>query len=503
MIIKFKKQFILLLIFSAICAQAYAAPSLDDKLKAQWQLYQKARDMLERQVQRTDILVLKDRVISRPGWEKMLGLSGELAFSRQDINDLKHSQTLRIEKAKALAKQDSVIDLDKVRSEKKAARFCEKVPKGGMLHIHPYGTLDRPMAVSLLKELNPVLDVSGVFQDILRSSGNVSLYPEEEAWLKKLPANTNFLSLSVTDQDRFTSLLFLPPGKHPFPRFNGVFEFIGFAVYDSRNKKSHFDEVMRKFAKKAVAEGVIYVEFTTETSPGLPEEIAALEQETGLVIRVNNSFSRRRGLEELEKDFSAFVSEPPSKYVVGIDFLDNENNYPALETGQLLYGEALKGNVSGKMKFHRTMHAGEIGDIRNPRDAMIMGAERLGHGVNLAKDPVALEYAAKVHEPVEINLSSNLRLTDVASIPEHPFLNYLRLGLPVSLSTDDEGIFGIDIDHECEIAVEQTDMTYAEFKQMTFNSIATAFASDADKQMLTVKLTDKFREFEKTELKEN
>ncbi len=496
----FRKALIALVLLSGVLAAStvQAAPGLEDKLNAQWQLYKKAQDMLLRQVQRTDIPELKDRAITRAEWEKALTLSGDLAFSPQDLADLKNSQALRIQKAKDQAKQNSVIDLDKMRSADKAAQFCEKVPKGGMLHIHSSGTMDRATAVSLLKELDPVLDMTAVFQDIRESSGNVTLYPEEEAWLRKLPASADFLSLSGPDQERFTSLLFLPPGKQPFPRFNGVFEFIDFAIYDNKKKVSHFPEVLMAFAKKAAAEGVSYVEFTDMATPRMLSRIAVLEEKTGLVIRLNNSFARSRDLAALQKDFEGFSAIPPSTYTVGIDFLDNEEKFPALEAGQLLYGEVLQGDISGKINLHRTMHAGEIGDVRNPRDAMIMGAERLGHGVNLAKDPVALEYAAKIHEPVEINLSSNLRLTDVASIPEHPFLNYLRLGLPVSLSTDDEGIFGIDIDHECEVAVEQSDITYAEFKQMAFNSISTSFASDPDKKALLAKLTGQFREFEKT-----
>ncbi|MBL7669829.1 MAG: hypothetical protein JNM39_05035 [Bdellovibrionaceae bacterium] len=94
------------------------------------------------------------------------------------------------------------------------------------------------------------------------------------------------------------------------------------------------------------------------------------------------------------------------------------------------------------------------------------------------------------------NTSSNLRLTNLAAISEHPFLNYLRLGLPVSLSTDDEGIFETDINHECELAISQTDITYAEFKQMAFNSIQTSFASAADKKTLLDKLILKFEDFE-------
>jgi hypothetical protein len=121
-----------------------------------------------------------------------------------------------------------------VRAAGKAAAFCEKAPKGGMLHLHPYGTLGRAQAAALLRDVDPVLNLAPVFQDIRKSSGNVALYPEEEAWLRSLPAGADFLSLPARDREKFASLLFLPPGKQPFERFNGVFEFIDFAAYDHR-----------------------------------------------------------------------------------------------------------------------------------------------------------------------------------------------------------------------------------------------------------------------------
>jgi adenosine deaminase len=143
------------------------------------------------------------------------------------------------------------------------------------------------------------------------------------------------------------------------------------------------------------------------------------------------------------------------------------------------------------------MHAGELGDGRNPRDGLIMGAERLGHAVALAQDPVTLEYAARHRVPLEINLVSNLRLQVVPSLESHPFLTFLRLGLPVSLSTDDEGIFATDIVNECRVAIESSDVTYAELKQMAYNSVTTAFLPEPDRAALVTRLEAQFAAFER------
>lgn len=467
-------------------------PSLKIKLAAQWQLYKKAQELLLEQVDKKYIPI-NQRAITRDQWEKTLALNGGFAFTQQDLIDLRRDQALRIKTARTQARDASIIDLDIVRSQQKTGQFCKKVPKGGMLHIHPFGTLDRQTADTLLHSLNPAIDLTQVFFEIDSSGGNISLLPQERSFLERIPLNTKFLSLSIADQGVFSSFMFLPKGRQTFSRFNGVFEFLGFAIPDWMS----FEKVLFSFAQRAIDQGVIYVEFTTGTSAELFSRLGVLEKLTGLTIRTNYSFNRTADLATLDLALSQLLAAPKSPYLVGIDFLDNEETNPAFEKGQLLYGSLLQAVHSKKSELRRTMHAGELGDSRNPRDAMLMGAERLGHGVNLMKDPVALEYATLIRQPIEVNLSSNLRLTDVESISKHPFLDFLRLGLPVSLSTDDEGIFEIDINHECELAIAETDISYAEVKQMAFNSIQTSFASAADKKTLLEKLTLKFDDFER------
>jgi adenosine deaminase len=488
-----RSQALLALFLFISTTSAFAAPTLQEKLSAQWERYDQARSLLLEQVQKTDTPA-SQRAIPRDTWEQTLQLPADYAFTPQDLADLKKIHARRIQLAKEKAKRESIINLDRIRTKKTAKQFCEKIPKGGMLHIHPGGTLDRALAAKLLKDVNAQIEAKELIKHIDGTGGNSMLFPEERAWLSQIPDDARYLSLSAEDQQTFSNYLFLPPGKQPFPRFNTIFSFLGYAFPDWEQ----YDQVLLDFAQRAVREGVQYVEFTGSASEDLFKILAKIEQQTGLTIRVNQAFNRTRDLDTLDTALQTLLNNPGNIHLVGIDFLDNEGTNPALEKGQILYGTLLHKSMTGETQLRRTMHAGEIGDIRNTRDAMILGAQRLGHGVNLAKDPIALEYAAKIHEPIEINISSNLRLTDVEKTSEHPFLNYLRLGLPVSLSTDDEGIFDIDINHECQIAIEQTDVTYAELKKMAYNSISTSFASEADKQALARELTKKFRHFERS-----
>jgi hypothetical protein len=88
----------------------------------------------------------------------------------------------------------------------------------------------------------------------------------------------------------------------------------------------------------------------------------------------------------------------------------------------------------------------------------VAGAERIGHGADVTyeNDPDQLlkDMAAK-HVLVEINLSSNEDVLGMVG-ENHPLPIYRKSGVPVTLSTDDEGIERIDLTHEWRESVVQS-----------------------------------------------
>jgi len=83
------------------------------------------------------------------------------------------------------------------------------------------------------------------------------------------------------------------------------------------------------------------------------------------------------------------------------------------------------------------------------------------------------EMAAK-HVMVEINLTSNDEILGVTGY-DNPFPTYRKFGVPVALSTDDEGVSRIDLTHEYVRAVETYALTYANLKKMVRTSIEHSF----------------------------
>jgi hypothetical protein len=137
-------------------------------------------------------------------------------------------------------------------------------------------------------------------------------------------------------------------------------------------------------------------------------------------------------------------------------------------------------------KVHITLHAGELAmGLVKPEDlsfhiraAVEKGhAERIGHGVSimLEKDPIDLmkEMAAR-NVLVEINLTSNDEILGISG-DEHPLPIYVKYGVPVALSSDDEGVARSDMTHEYLRAVESYRLDYPELKRMIRQSLEHSF----------------------------
>ena len=105
------------------------------------------------------------------------------------------------------------------------------------------------------------------------------------------------------------------------------------------------------------------------------------------------------------------------------------------------------------------------------------GAQRIGHGVDILyeDDPLSLlAEMAKRHVLVEINLTSNDQILGVSG-DRHPFMTYRRFGVPVALSTDDEGVSRSNLTHEYQRAAQTYRLTYPELKTLARNSLEYAF----------------------------
>ena len=145
-----------------------------------------------------------------------------------------------------------------------------------------------------------------------------------------------------------------------------------------------------------------------------------------------------------------------------------------------------------------SIHAGEVDEPNyHVRDTLLLGADRIGHGVNLITDPDTMRLMRHGPYMVEINLISNLLLEYIDDYAQHPFPEYLRIGIPVALSTDDRGMWDSTMTDEFFVAVREFNLSWDEIKQLSENSLKYSFASEEEKSRLLATYRDRIAKFER------
>src|SRR5208282_3975995 len=207
----------------------------------------------------------------------------------------------------------------------------------------------------------------------------------------------------------------------------------------------------------------------TELKCGTPDAEAGCGVTVRYLYQVLRGLPREAVFAEILLGFELASSDPR---FVGLNLVMPEDWYvPIHDFNQHM---AMLDYLHGVYpKVHITLHAGELAmGLVKPEDLTFHirasvergHAERIGHGVDvmLEKDPIALlKEMAERNVLVEIALTSNDMILGVSG-EDDPLLVYMKYGVPVALSTDDEGVNRSDMTHEYLRATESYNLTYAD-----------------------------------------
>ena len=243
--------------------------------------------------------------------------------------------------------------------------------------------------------------------------------------------------------------------------------------------------------------------------PKMPEAIAAARRE---MDAAEAEASRRLdcartavedGPCRVEVRYQAFVerAQPPSfvfaqmalafalveadPRFVGVNIV-NPEDHPTALADYSLHMRMFQFLAARHPTVHRALHAGELAvGLTPPRDLRfhireaveIAGAQRIGHGVDIAQETDAATLLARMARDrvaVEINLTSNDGILGVKGA-DHPLALYRRAGVPVVLSTDDEGVSRGDMTQEYLRAATEQGLRYVDLKALARDSLEYAF----------------------------
>ena len=160
--------------------------------------------------------------------------------------------------------------------------------------------------------------------------------------------------------------------------------------------------------------------------------------------------------------------------MTGWDLAGPEEAYP----DPALHARAFEAARAGGLRI--TLHAGEWGGAAQVRRALAMGPERIAHGPGTVDDPELCAELMARDVTLDLCPSSNWQAGIVPSVAAHPLARLHRMGVPVTLSTDDTTVSDITLTREYENALTQIGLTMDELWTIDQHALDVAFADPAD-----------------------
>ena len=271
----------------------------------------------------------------------------------------------------------------------------------------------------------------------------------------------------------------------------GMFEVAALAETTGRIDAPYGDRIDHD-AVDAVVEDVIKTmdQMDARRSELQACDVSGLQRQAGCDVVVRYLSQVIRTLSPIQvyaQTLLAFKLIAADERVVGLNFVAPEDHLVALrDYRQHMNFIAEIGGYFPEQRRGIALHAGELSLGLVPtehlgwhiREAIsVAEAKRIGHGIDISYDEDMTQLLKRMAAQgimVEINLTSNDVILQVEGA-EHPLPTYLSYGVPVALSTDDEGVSRIDLTHEYQRAATTFDLSYEVLRGFSRNSLQYSF----------------------------
>ncbi|MCQ2506821.1 MAG: adenosine deaminase [Lachnospiraceae bacterium] len=179
------------------------------------------------------------------------------------------------------------------------------------------------------------------------------------------------------------------------------------------------------------------------------------------------------------------ASEYFGKGVVAIDLAGNEAAFPT-DTFKDVFDYAKSEGVTA------IIHAGEAAGAESVKQALELGAKRIGHGVHSVEDEEVVNSLCDGKIPLELCYTSNLQTMAVNDKSNYPLSFFVNSGIVVTINTDDMTVSDTNLKKEYLLLKKQFGYDNEYLKKICINGINSAFISDEMKKGLREKVLENF-----------
>ena len=163
--------------------------------------------------------------------------------------------------------------------------------------------------------------------------------------------------------------------------------------------------------------------------------------------------------------------------VCAVDLAGNEAAYPTKDFKAVF-------ELTKELEVPFIIHAGEAAGPESVRQALELGASRIGHGIRSVEDPDLLALLQEKQIPLELCFTSNLQTKAVKDAKDYPLCRFLELGIPVTVNTDNMTVSGTDLHKEYTLLQQQLGLSEDMLLTVACNAADAAFVStDLSKEL--------------------
>jgi adenine deaminase len=133
--------------------------------------------------------------------------------------------------------------------------------------------------------------------------------------------------------------------------------------------------------------------------------------------------------------------------------------------------------------FKTVAHAGEEGPAEYIWQALkLLKVERIDHGVRCVEDAALVEYLVKKQIPLTVCPLSNIKLGVFDHLSQHNLKQMLKLGLCVTVNSDDPAYFGGYIEENFRALYESLGIGSQDIHKLARNAFRASFLNPAEKK---------------------
>lgn len=166
---------------------------------------------------------------------------------------------------------------------------------------------------------------------------------------------------------------------------------------------------------------------------------------------------------------------------LALDLADNEEGFDPKIFAPLF-------QKAKKAGLHITVHSGETPSPVSAswvEDSIeILGAERIGHGIQIINDPRVMEIVANRRIPLEVCPISNYLTQAFKTYEEHPIRKLMQAGVRVTINSDDPGVFATTLSDDYEVLHRVHGFTKEEFHRCNQIAFDASFIPEIEKNRI-------------------